>query len=117
MTEYSGVCLFIGDVSGVTGLPNMLGMEAGSILLSPVQASALGMSLLQGSDGAINLLNSIQVGTQTEHVCSIYKVSVTKKITKHCAYLQSCVMRKCFLKKITFLTYSSGIFQMMEDIN
>uniref|UniRef100_A0A3P9HJU7 Serine/arginine repetitive matrix protein 2 n=1 Tax=Oryzias latipes TaxID=8090 RepID=A0A3P9HJU7_ORYLA len=51
----------LGDVSGVTGLPNMVGMEAGSILLSPVQASALGMSLLQGPDGAINLLNSIQL--------------------------------------------------------
>ncbi|KAF6735472.1 hypothetical protein FQA47_019963 [Oryzias melastigma] len=51
----------LGDVSGITGLPNMVGMEAGSILLSPVQASALGMSLLQGPDGAINLLNSIQL--------------------------------------------------------
>lgn len=57
----SNMTFFLGDVSGITGLPNMVGMEAGSILLSPVQASALGMSLLQGPDGAINLLNSIQV--------------------------------------------------------
>jgi len=40
----------------------MVGIGAGSILLSPVQASALGMSLLQGPDGAINLLNNLQVG-------------------------------------------------------
>lgn len=51
--------VFVGDIPGITGLHN-LGIGAGSILLSPVQASALGM--LQGPDGAINLLNNIQVG-------------------------------------------------------
>lgn len=42
----------------------MLGIGTGSILLPPVQTSALGMPLLQGHDGAINLLNNIQVGTR-----------------------------------------------------
>ncbi|XP_041859344.1 proline-rich protein 36 isoform X2 [Melanotaenia boesemani] len=51
----------LGDLPGVAGLHNMVGIGAGSILLSPVQASALGMSLLQGPDGHINLLNNIQL--------------------------------------------------------
>lgn len=51
----------LGDLPGITGLHNMLGIGAGSILLPPVQASALGMPLLQGPDGAINLLNNIQL--------------------------------------------------------
>ncbi|XP_042347446.1 proline-rich protein 36 [Plectropomus leopardus] len=51
----------LGDLSGITGLNNMLGIGAGSILLPPVQTSALGMPLLQGPDGAINLLNNIQL--------------------------------------------------------
>nr|XP_020475077.1 proline-rich protein 36-like [Monopterus albus] len=51
----------LGDLSGITGLHNMVGIGAGSILLPPVQASALGMPLLQGPDGAINLLNNIQL--------------------------------------------------------
>ncbi|KAM4737901.1 uncharacterized protein mbd6 [Anableps anableps] len=49
----------LGDVPGITGLQNMVGIGAGSILLSPVQASALG--LLQSPDGGINLLNNIQL--------------------------------------------------------
>ncbi len=56
-------CVFAGDLSGITGLHNLLGIGAGSILLPPVQTSALGMPLLQGPDGAINLLNNIQVGS------------------------------------------------------
>ncbi|XP_013857147.1 mucin-17 [Austrofundulus limnaeus] len=48
----------LGDIPGITGLHN-LGIGAGSILLSPVQASALGM--LQGPDGGISLLNNIQL--------------------------------------------------------
>uniref|UniRef100_A0A1A7XAB0 Methyl-CpG binding domain protein 6 n=1 Tax=Iconisemion striatum TaxID=60296 RepID=A0A1A7XAB0_9TELE len=48
----------LGDIPGIAGLHNMA-IGAGSILLSPVQASALGM--LQGPDGAINLLNNIQL--------------------------------------------------------
>lgn len=55
-------CVFVGELSAVTGLHNMFGIGAGSILLPPVQTSALGMPLLQGPDGAINLLNNIQVG-------------------------------------------------------
>lgn len=55
-------CVVVGDLSGIAGLHNMLGIGAGSILLPPVQTSALGMPLLQGPDGAINLLNNIQVG-------------------------------------------------------
>ncbi|XP_054465616.1 mucin-2 [Anoplopoma fimbria] len=51
----------LGDLSGITGLHNLLGIGAGSILLPPVQTSALGMSLLQGPDGAINLLNNLQL--------------------------------------------------------
>ncbi|XP_030589277.1 mucin-12 [Archocentrus centrarchus] len=51
----------LGDLPGLTGLHNMVGIGAGSILLPPVQASALGMPLLQGPDGAINLLNNIQL--------------------------------------------------------
>ncbi|XP_029291837.1 mucin-12 [Cottoperca gobio] len=47
----------LGDLSGLTGLHSMLGIGAGSIL----QTSALGMPLLQGPDGAINLLNNIQL--------------------------------------------------------
>lgn len=52
-----------GELSALTGLQNMFGVGAGSILLPPVQTSALGMPLLQGPDGAINLINNIQVGT------------------------------------------------------
>ncbi|XP_062419808.1 mucin-6 isoform X1 [Pungitius pungitius] len=51
----------LGDLAGITGLHNMLGIGAGSILLPPVQTSALGMPLLQGHDGAINLLNNLQL--------------------------------------------------------
>ncbi|XP_042264149.1 proline-rich protein 36 [Thunnus maccoyii] len=51
----------LGDLSGIAGLHNMVGLGAGSILLPPVQTSALGMPLLQGPDGAINLLNNIQL--------------------------------------------------------
>uniref|UniRef100_UPI003AAE9856 uncharacterized protein mbd6 n=1 Tax=Centroberyx gerrardi TaxID=166262 RepID=UPI003AAE9856 len=51
----------LGDLSGIAGLHNMVGLGAGSILLPSVQASALGMPLLQGPDGAINLLNNIQL--------------------------------------------------------
>ncbi|KAM8862822.1 uncharacterized protein mbd6 isoform 1-T3 [Spinachia spinachia] len=51
----------LGDFAGITGLHNMLGIGAGSILLPPVQTSALGMPLLQGHDGAINLLNNLQL--------------------------------------------------------
>ncbi|XP_019944859.2 mucin-17 [Paralichthys olivaceus] len=51
----------LGDLSGITGLHNMVGIGAGSILLPSVQTSALGMPLLQGPDGAINLLNNIQL--------------------------------------------------------
>ena len=40
----------------------MLGIGAGSLLLP--QSSALGMPLLHGPDGAINLLNNIQVGNE-----------------------------------------------------
>lgn len=40
----------------------MLGIGTGSILLPPVQTSALGMPLLHGPDGAMNLLSNIQVG-------------------------------------------------------
>ncbi|XP_035512083.1 mucin-12 [Morone saxatilis] len=47
----------LGDLSAITGLHNILGIGAGSILLPPVQ----GMPLLQGPDGAINLLNNIQL--------------------------------------------------------
>ncbi|XP_070695310.1 methyl-CpG-binding domain protein 5 [Pempheris klunzingeri] len=51
----------LGDLSGIAGLHSMLGIGAGSILLPPVQTSALGMPLLHGPDGAINLLNNIQL--------------------------------------------------------
>lgn len=51
----------LGDLSGITGLHNMVGIGTGSILLPPVQTSGLGMPLLQGPDGAINLLNNIQL--------------------------------------------------------
>lgn len=56
-------CISVGELSAVTGVHSMFGIGAGSILLPPVQTSALGMPLLQGPDGAINLLNNIQVGT------------------------------------------------------
>ncbi|KAM8830948.1 uncharacterized protein mbd6 isoform 2-T4 [Synchiropus picturatus] len=49
----------LGDPSGITGLHNIMGIGAGSILLPP--NPALGMPLLQGPDGAINLLNNIQL--------------------------------------------------------
>lgn len=54
-----------GELSALTGLQNMFGVGAGSILLPPVQTSALGMPLLQGPDGAINLINNIQVVLKT----------------------------------------------------
>lgn len=56
-------CILVGELSAVTGVHSMFGIGAGSILLPPVQTSALGMPLLQGPDGAINLLNNIQVGS------------------------------------------------------
>ncbi|KAK5923426.1 hypothetical protein CgunFtcFv8_000398 [Champsocephalus gunnari] len=49
----------LGDLSAITGLHNMLGIGAGSLLLP--QTSALGMPLLHGPDGAMNLLNNIQL--------------------------------------------------------
>lgn len=49
-------------MSAVPGLHSMLGIGTGSILLPSVQTSALGMPLLQGPDGAMNLLSNIQVG-------------------------------------------------------
>lgn len=52
---------FLGDISGIAGLHNMVGIGAGSLLLPSVQTSSLGMPLLQGPDGTINLLNNIQV--------------------------------------------------------
>lgn len=55
----------LGDLSSLAGLQNFLGMGAGSILLPTVQTSALGMSLLQGPDGAINLLNNLQLSIAT----------------------------------------------------
>ncbi|KAM3838490.1 uncharacterized protein mbd6 [Diretmus argenteus] len=51
----------LGDLSGLASLHNMVGLGAGSLLLPSVQASALGMPLLQGPDGAINLLNNIHL--------------------------------------------------------
>nr|XP_057939995.1 mucin-2 [Doryrhamphus excisus]XP_057939996.1 mucin-2 [Doryrhamphus excisus]XP_057939997.1 mucin-2 [Doryrhamphus excisus]XP_057939998.1 mucin-2 [Doryrhamphus excisus]XP_057939999.1 mucin-2 [Doryrhamphus excisus]XP_057940000.1 mucin-2 [Doryrhamphus excisus]XP_057940001.1 mucin-2 [Doryrhamphus excisus]XP_057940002.1 mucin-2 [Doryrhamphus excisus]XP_057940004.1 mucin-2 [Doryrhamphus excisus]XP_057940005.1 mucin-2 [Doryrhamphus excisus] len=51
----------LGDISSITGLHNMVGIGAGSILLPPVQTSSLGMPLLQGPDGTINLLNNVQL--------------------------------------------------------
>ncbi|CAL8259517.1 unnamed protein product [Gadus morhua 'NCC'] len=51
----------LGDLSGLAGFHNMVGLGHGALLLPPVQASALGMPLLQGPDGAINLLNNIQL--------------------------------------------------------
>lgn len=54
-------CVFVGDLSALTSLHSLLGLGAGPLFLPPVQASALGMPLLQGPDGAINLLNNIQV--------------------------------------------------------
>lgn len=56
---------FLGDLSGIASLHNMVGIGAGSILLPPVQTSALGMPLLQGPDGAINLINNLQVGAES----------------------------------------------------
>uniref|UniRef100_A0AAZ3SLX7 MBD domain-containing protein n=1 Tax=Oncorhynchus tshawytscha TaxID=74940 RepID=A0AAZ3SLX7_ONCTS len=48
-------------LSALTSLHSLLGLGAGPLLLPPVQTSALGMPLLQGPDGAINLLNNIQL--------------------------------------------------------
>lgn len=73
--------VFVGDLPGITGLHN-IGIGAGSILLSPVQASALGM--LQGPDGAINLLNNIQV---VIFVCQKLKFITTH--VKYCLFLLS----------------------------
>lgn len=55
----------LGDLSNITGLQNLVGLGASSILLPPVQASALGMPLLQGPDGTINLLNNLQLSIAT----------------------------------------------------
>ncbi|XP_056279264.1 mucin-2 [Pseudoliparis swirei] len=51
----------LGDLSGIAGLHNLLGIGAGSILLPPVQTTALGMPLLHGPDGALNLINNLQL--------------------------------------------------------
>ncbi|XP_072304887.1 uncharacterized protein mbd6 [Eucyclogobius newberryi] len=55
----------LGDLSNMAGLQNLLGLGAGSILLPPVQTSALGMPLLQSPDGTINLLNNLQLSIAT----------------------------------------------------
>ncbi|XP_033825547.1 methyl-CpG-binding domain protein 6 [Periophthalmus magnuspinnatus] len=55
----------LGDLSNMAGLQNMMGLGAGSILLPPVQASALAMPLLQSPDGTINLLNNLQLSIAT----------------------------------------------------
>lgn len=55
----------LGDLSNIAGLQNLVGLGAGSILLPSVQASALGMPLLQGPDGTINLLNNLQLSIAT----------------------------------------------------
>lgn len=59
----------VGDLSAVPGLHSMLGIGTGSILLPQVQTSALGMPLLQGPDGAMNLLSNIQVGVAARSSC------------------------------------------------
>lgn len=51
----------LGDLSALSSLHSLLSLGAGPLLLPPVQASALGMPLLQAPDGAINLLNNIQL--------------------------------------------------------
>ncbi|CAL9702398.1 unnamed protein product [Knipowitschia caucasica] len=55
----------LGDLSNITNLQNLLGLGPGSILLPPVQASALGLPLLQSHDGTINLLNNLQLSITT----------------------------------------------------
>lgn len=55
----------LGDLSNITGLQNLVGLGAGSILLPPVQGSPLGMPLLQSPDGTINLLNNLQLSIAT----------------------------------------------------
>lgn len=55
----------LGDLSNITGLQNLVGLGAGSILLPPVQASPLSMPLLQSPDGTINLLNNLQLSIAT----------------------------------------------------
>lgn len=55
----------LGDLSNIAGLQNLVGLGPSSILLPPVQASALGMPLLQGPDGTINLLNNLQLSIAT----------------------------------------------------
>ncbi|XP_077575981.1 uncharacterized protein mbd6 [Stigmatopora nigra] len=51
----------LGDISGIAGIQNMVGIGAGSILLPSVQTSSLSMPLLHGPDGTINLLNNLQL--------------------------------------------------------
>lgn len=51
----------------------MLGIGTGSILLPPVQTSALGMPLLQGPDGTMNLLSNLQVGDTAQVVKAALK--------------------------------------------
>ncbi|XP_046896130.1 methyl-CpG-binding domain protein 6 isoform X1 [Hypomesus transpacificus] len=51
----------LGDLSALSSLHSLLSLGAGPLLLPQVQASALGMPLLQTPDGAINLLNNIQL--------------------------------------------------------
>ncbi|XP_034029036.1 mucin-6 [Thalassophryne amazonica] len=51
----------LGDLSSISGLHNMVGLGPGSILVPSVQTSALGVPLVQGPDGALNLLNNIQL--------------------------------------------------------
>ncbi|XP_057684037.1 methyl-CpG-binding domain protein 5 [Corythoichthys intestinalis] len=51
----------LGDISGIAGLQNMVGIGAGSILLPSVQTSSLSMPLLQSPDGTINLINNLQL--------------------------------------------------------
>ncbi|KAL1021423.1 hypothetical protein UPYG_G00013090 [Umbra pygmaea] len=45
----------LGDLSALTSLHSLLGLGPSPLLLPPVQASTLGMALLQDPDGAINL--------------------------------------------------------------
>lgn len=83
----------------------MLGIGTGSIILPQVQTSALGMPLLQGPDGAMNLLSNIQVGVAAR----------SSKQFKNSAAVHGCHDTKCALRASVMSILKAFSFQVTQE--
>lgn len=82
----------------------MLGIGTGSIILPQVQTSALGMPLLQGPDGAMNLLSNIQVGVAAGSSKHFKKAAV-----------HGCHDTKCALRASVMSVLKAFSFQVTQQ--